>query len=156
SGFHFAIVASFLGFALRLIPKHSIRVGALLLLLGAYFFFLGPQASIMRAWIMCSLTAAASFFDKQSTALNSLGFALLILLGYNPLFINELGFQLSFAATAAILLFYQPASTWLSTLLLKRRLTQVMEMRILHQYGYLVVAFLCESLALSLAVNLFA
>ena len=156
SGFHFAIVAAFLGFALRLIPYPKIRISVLLICLGGYCFFLGAQASILRAWIMCSLTATAALLDKQTVALNSLGIALLALLVYNPLFINELGFQLSFAATTAILLFYQPASRWLSHILPKRSLTQVLALGSLNRHGVLILAFLRESLALALAVNFLA
>jgi competence protein ComEC len=156
SGFHFAIIAGFLSFILRLFFSQRLRIVTLLFCLGAYCFFLGPQASILRAWIMCSLTLGGELIDKQATALNSLGFALLTILGYHPLLCQELGFQLSFAATAAILLFYQPALTWLSDLFPKRRLSEVVQMSSWQQHGYCVLAFLRQGLALTLAVNAFA
>jgi competence protein ComEC len=156
SGFHFAIIAGFLSFLLRLFFSQRIRIVSLLIFLGMYCFFLGPQASILRAWIMCSLTLIGSLIDKQTTALNSLGFALLAILGYNPLLCQELGFQLSFATTAAILLFYQPAQAWLYELFPKRRLSDVMQMNQWNQHGYCVLAFFRQGLALSLAVNVFA
>lgn len=156
SGFHFAIIAGFLSVVLRIIPSQRLRMGALLICLGLYCLFLGPQASILRAWVMCSLVIAAVLLEKQTTALNSLGFALLLILGWDPLISRELGFQLSFATTAAILLFYQPAQELLNTFLPKRRLNEVIEMNSLNQHGYFILAFLRGSLALSLAVNLFA
>jgi competence protein ComEC len=156
SGFHFAIMAGFLSFLLRLFLSQRVRLIALLLFLGAYCFFLGPQASILRAWIMCSLTLCGGLIEKQTTALNSLGIALLIILGYNPLICQELGFQLSFTTAAAILLFYQPALTWLNDLFPKRKLSEVLTMNLLNQHGYCFVAFLRQGLALTLAVNVFA
>lgn len=156
SGFHFAIIAGFLSFTLRLFFSQYLRILTLLFCLTAYCFFLGPQASILRAWIMCSLTLWGELIDKQTTALNSLGFALLAILGYHPLLCQELGFQLSFAATAAILLFYQPALAWLYDLFPKRRLSEVVQMSSWQQHGYCVLAFLRQGLALTLAVNAFA
>lgn len=156
SGFHFAIIAGFLSFILQLFLSPRTRIASLLLGMAIYCFFLGPQASILRAWIMCSLTLFGGLIDKQTTALNSLGFALLVILGYNPHLCQEIGFQLSFATTAAILLFYQPIQEWLYDLLPKRRLSEVMQMSIWNQHGYCLLAFLRKSLALSLAVNVFA
>lgn len=156
SGFHFAIIAAFLSFILTLLFSQKYRIILLLLFLGAYCLFLGPQPSILRAWMMCSLTLAGGLVDKQTTALNSLGLALLFILGYDPLLCKELGFQLSFATTAAILLFYQPASRWLYELLPKRTLGEVSKMNLWHQHGYCILAFFRQSLALSLAVNIFA
>jgi competence protein ComEC len=156
SGFHFSIIAGFLSFVMHLFLSRNIRIVCLLICLGGYCFFLGSQASILRAWIMCSLTLLGSLIDKQSTALNSLGFALLLILGYNPLLCQELGFQLSFATTAAILLFYQPAQAWLYHLFPRRRLSQVIHMNCWNQHAYCILAFLRSGLALTLAVNTFA
>lgn len=156
SGFHFAIVAGFLSFILRLFLSQRVRILTLLIGLAIYCLFLGPQASILRAWIMCSLALLVSLIDKSSSALNSLGLAILMILGYNPLLCQELGFQLSFTTTAAILLFYQPARTWLYELFPKRELSDALKMNHLSQYGYCLVAFLREGLALTVAVNIFA
>jgi competence protein ComEC len=156
SGFHFAIIAAFLSVLLRLFLSHRVHLASLLLCLTGYCIFLGPQASILRAWTMCSLTVLGGLIEKQTTALNSLGFALLGILGYNPLLSLELGFQLSFATTAAILLFYQPALAWLNEVLTKRPLSEVVQMNGWHQHGYCLFAFFRQGLALTLAVNIFA
>jgi len=156
SGFHFAMIAGFLSVTLRLFLPHTIRTITLLVCLAAYCFFLGPQASILRAWVMSSLTLVGSLLRKETSPLNSLGFALLVLLGYNPLLSQELGFQLSFATTTAILLFYSPAQAWMQQLFPKRNLSQVLQMTTWNQYGYCLLTFLREGCALTLAVSLFA
>lgn len=156
SGFHFAIIASFLSFALRLILPQRTLIVSLLFFLGSYCFFLGPQASILRAWIMCTLTLLGCLLGKQSSALNSLGIALLIILGYNPLLCQELGFQLSFATTTAILLFYFPAQACLHELFPKRSLSAVLQMNLWNQHAYCILAFLRQGLTLTLAINIFA
>lgn len=156
SGFHFAIITGFLSFILRLFLPRRTRIISLLIFLVAYCFFLGPQASILRAWIMCSLILSSEFLEKQSTALNSLGLALLIILGYNPLLSRELGFQLSFITTAAILIFYSPAKNWLYDLFPKRNLSDALKMNLWNQHAYCILAFFRQGLALTLAVNIFA
>lgn len=156
SGFHFAIIAAFLSLSFRLFLSMRLRTVGLLVCLGGYCFFLGPQPSILRAWIMCSLTLLGGLLEKQSTALNSLGLALMIVLGYNPHLCQELGFQLSFAITVAILLFYQPAQTLCDYLLPKRNLSIALQMNRLDQHAYCVLSFFRQGLALTLAVNAFA
>lgn len=156
SGFHFAIIASCLSFALRLFFSTRVCALCLLICLGAYCFFLGPQPSILRAWLMSTLALVGFFLEKQGTALNSLGIALLAVLGYDPLFCQELGFQLSFVTTAAILLFYSPALTLFSNLLPKRNLSEVLNMNKWNQHGYCILSFLRQGLALTFAVNVVA
>lgn len=156
SGFHFAMIAGCLSFALRIFLPIRACLISLLFSLGVYCFFLGPQASILRAWIMCSLTLFGGLVEKQTTALNSLGLALLLILGYNPLLCQELGFQLSFATTASILLFYSPAQALLYYLFPKRNLSDVLQMNGSNQHAYCILSFLRQGLALTLAVNIFA
>ena len=156
SGFHFAIIATFLSLILRFLFHGSMRTIILLLSLGGYCFFLGPQPSILRAWIMCSLTLIGGLLEKQTTALNSLGLTLLLILAYDPLLSLQVGFQFSFLITAAILLYYPIAIDFCHSLLPKRTLSEVLEMNPLNQYGYCILAFFRQGLALTLAVNLFA
>lgn len=154
SGFHFSVLASFLGVILRLFC--SIRTGTLVLifLLGGYAFFLGDQPSIMRAWLMSSLGLSGLLFNKQSTPLNNLGIALVTSLTYDPLFCVSIGFQLSFIATAAILLFSSFSQNILDQIFQKRKLKDVLEMSHAHQWVYCVLSFLREGLSLTVATNL--
>ena len=70
SGFHFAIIAGCLSFALRLFfPAKSCTL-ILLACLGGYTIFLGPQASILRAWLMSSLALIGFLIEKHPSALN--------------------------------------------------------------------------------------
>lgn len=156
SGFHFAIIAAFLNFALGIVLPRRIRLVALLIVLSGYCFFLGPQGSIMRAWIMCSIAFLGGLIERQSTALNSVGLALIVILAFYPLLCLEIGFQLSFAATAAILIYYPAAQSWLNFLFPKRKLGEVLQMNGWDQHGYCVLSFFREGVALTIAVNVFA
>jgi competence protein ComEC len=156
SGFHFAITACFLNIILIFMFPMRIKNMILLLFLAGYSFFLGPYPSVLRAWMMCSLSIAAQLIDKKTTALNSLGIALLGILAYNPLLCLEVSFKLSFGITAAILLFYQPISAIFDEIIPKRRLNEVLQMNYLNQYAYCILAFLRGGFALTVAVNLLA
>lgn len=156
SGFHFAIIAGFLSFALSLFIGSNLRISVLLVCLSLYCFFLGPQSSILRAWLMCSLAFLGGWFEKRTFSLNLLGLALLVLLVWDPHVCQELGFQLSFGTTAAIFLFYAPAKTWLDQLFPRKILSDVLQFNSWNQHAYCVLGVLKQGLALTLAVNLFA
>ncbi len=68
-----------------------------------YAVMAGLGASIVRAFIMSGLTLLALVLEREKDALNSLSLAALILLIVDPRNLFEIGFQLSFAATAGLL-----------------------------------------------------
>lgn len=156
SGFHFAIIASILGVVFRLFLPRKLSAFLLICLLGVYFFFLGATSSILRAWITISIALLGSLIEKKGKALNSLGLALLIVLIFDPLLCQTLGFQFSFLVTAAILFLSSSVDQVLTHLLPKRHLSQVVEMNGWDQHGYYFLSLFRQGLALTLAVNLFA
>ncbi len=154
SGFHFALLAAFCGFILRLVFSHKTATVLLLILLSAYFFFIGNAPSVQRAWIGIFIFLIGSLFDLRSNGLNSLGCALIIEILLDPFCATHLGFQLSFLATLAILLFYQPCEKLLMPLFPKRPLSLLARMTPLHQTGALLSTLLRKALALNFAVHL--
>jgi competence protein ComEC len=156
SGFHFSILAAFLGCIFRLIFSTKKNALFLIAILTAYTIFLGPQASILRAWIMIAVTLLGQCLEKQGQALNSLGLALMIILGIDPWLSQTIGFQFSFLTTAAILLGYTSVDLSLTQLLPKRPLSQMIEMNRWNQHGYCLLVFFRQGIALSLSVNAFA
>lgn len=72
-----------------------------------YVFFIGFDAPIIRAALMGSLVFTAQAFGRESMALRTLLITGIVMLFINPLWLFDLGFQLSFTATAGILLFSQ-------------------------------------------------
>lgn len=71
------------------------------------------EPSVMRASLVAGATVTSFFFGRRTLALNSLALAYLLLLAVDPLLAWSVGFQLSFAATAGILLLGEPLSAWL-------------------------------------------
>ncbi len=76
--------------------------GASVLLL--YGCLVGPRPSLLRAAVMALLVILALVLERPPRALNSLCAALILILSFDPAAAFDLGFQLSFLATAGILL----------------------------------------------------
>lgn len=153
SGFHFALLAGMLGFLLRAFLPPRLAYLLLLALLLFYFIFLGLTPSVLRAFVMITLYVLSLILKRQSDPLNLLGVALLIELIIDPLTIHHIGFQLSFLATLGILLFHPLMSRLLQPLLPTRKFSQLKQMTLLDQHGYLLSSSIRAALALNLAVH---
>lgn len=156
SGFHFAIVAVMLGLFLRLIFGKRTSIIMLIGFITLYFIFLGCGPSILRAWITCMIALCSFLLERKSMALNTLGLALLGILGFDPLLSENMGFQFSFACTGAILLLFQPCDDLMKKVFYVRPLTISSKMSLFNQHLYCVLCFCREAFALGIAVNLVA
>lgn len=156
SGFHFAIIAGILSFILRLVVSRRSASLLLILLLSGYCLFLGSSPSILRACAAILVVLFGLLFERRGAGLNSLGVAMLIVLLIDPLMVRHIGFQFSFATTAAILLLYSGSDFLMQKLFLKRPLSEMVEMDTLNQHAYLLLAFFRQAIALTIAVNLVA
>lgn len=154
SGFHFALIALFLQSFGSLF--FSLRASTYLLILAmtSYFIFLGPSPSIIRAWIACLYPLAGLLIHRRVDSLNALALGVIAVLMFDPYAILNLGFQFSFAATFAILVYFKPIDEWLCNAFQKRPLSVAVEMSRLNQHAYLILSYLRQVLSLTLAVNL--
>ena len=102
SGFHVSLL---LGIILKITsrlaakPRLVIGIGTLLVYLG----LTGIQASVFRACLMGVAVLIALVMETKVKPLGSLLLAATIILLFNPLFISDLGFQLSFLATLGLI-----------------------------------------------------
>jgi len=76
-----------------------------LLGIAAYALLVGGDAAVLRAAFMGGLFVTATVLGRRNTALVSLAFACWVMVLINPLFLWDLGFQLSSAAIAGLVLF---------------------------------------------------
>ncbi|NMB53689.1 MAG: ComEC family competence protein [Leptolinea sp.] len=108
SGFNITILSGLiLALASRLLPRGwSVLASAILLC--AYAIMAGASPSVVRAAIMGVLAIIGLSIGRTRTAVNSLGLAAAGMVLVNPLILRDIGFQLSFAATAGILLIGAP------------------------------------------------
>lgn len=89
--------------------RHGRKILTLLVvcLLWGFAFISGLSSSVVRAVVMYSLYTIASFCSEERfSGMHSLVLAAFLMLIYNPFFLFDISFQLSFAAVFAILAFY--------------------------------------------------
>lgn len=75
-----------------------------ILFLWAFAFLTGLSSSVVRSVIMFSLLAISRLQSEKSLSLNTLAATAFLMLLYNPLWLFDVGFQLSFVAVVSILL----------------------------------------------------
>lgn len=156
SGLHFSILASIISIGLCLFLSTRTVAVILMLILSAYFIFLGNSPSILRSWISLLVALGGVLLGKQSSGLNSLGIGLLVVSFWDPHLMFHIGFQFSFGITAAILLWYMPCDQLMQKFFIKRSLSQMTKLSSLEQHAYCLLCFLRQTLSLALAVNLVA
>ncbi len=109
SGLHVGVISMIIACALwpLYVGRHN-RVRRLLTIvaLWAYAALTGFSPSVTRAVVMASVYLFGRVIQRPGVPLNSLCFAALVILVVWPASLFSIGFQLSFAAVAGILLFY--------------------------------------------------
>ena len=112
SGLHTGIVFLLANWALRwlvlLRRGHSVRDLLAVAAVWIYVAMAGWPPSAVRAAAMCSLLQLAIASGSRYAALNALAAAAFGMLLWNPAWIGDVGFQLSFVAVTAILLWALP------------------------------------------------
>ncbi|MBY0476375.1 MAG: ComEC family competence protein [Chitinophagaceae bacterium] len=74
----------------------------------------GAGASVLRAAIMFTFISGGDLLNKKGNIYNSMAASAFVLLCYNPFYLWDVGFQLSYAAVLSIVLFMKPIYHWLS------------------------------------------
>ncbi len=108
SGLHVAIISlvvSWLLFPLTVLRRNKLKMCVIVVVLWAYAIMTGLTPSVVRAVIMASVFVLSRILERQPSPLNSLSFAAICILLFDPSAIYSAGFQLSFAAVIFILLF---------------------------------------------------
>jgi competence protein ComEC len=119
SGFNISIIAGiFFAFFSRFLGD---RRGAIVAILGIalYTFIVGADAAVVRAAIMGSLALFARQVGRRQTALNTLLAVAMVMCLWNPLYIWDVGFQLSFFATLGLILYATPFSEFANRIITK-------------------------------------
>lgn len=105
SGLHISIISAIITLILDSI-KFNKRLSSFILLtiLTLYCIFTGMSVSTTRAVIMIGIVLIGNIIYYQPDIYTSVGTAALILLIYQPLYLYDIGFQLSFGAVISIVL----------------------------------------------------
>ena len=111
SGFHVAVVCGFLSLLFSFLPKNSFYswLGYLLMLclLWGFVVITGLAASAVRAGLMLTLYLTGRVLRRMTDGYNTLAAAAFCMLVFNPLYLFDIGFQLSYLAVLSIL-YLQP------------------------------------------------
>jgi competence protein ComEC len=117
SGFNVALVAGAVWALLTLVRAgpRAAATGAMAAIV-AFGLVAGLEPSVLRAVVMGVLVLGSRLLDREASVVNSLALAMLIILIARPEDLHDPGFQLSFAATAGIVLAPLPRSLILGAL----------------------------------------
>lgn len=111
SGFHVAIVCCFLSFPLSFLPRNRlgrwIRYLLTIVLLWTFVAVTGFSASAVRAGLMLTLFLTGGVLERRVERYNLLAVSAFGMLVYEPLYLFDIGFQLSYLAVFFIL-YFQP------------------------------------------------
>lgn len=110
SGLHLGLVYGLLVLLLRPLRRRSPLFRFCIIAGGLWAFALlaGAQPSVLRSAVMFSCIALGDLIDRRTSVFNTLALSAFGLLCYNPFWLWDLGFQLSYSAVAGIVIFYQP------------------------------------------------
>lgn len=93
------------GLAHRVAIKKIAAAGAVLMVC-FYVLICGGAVSAVRSWIMILLMLVALFFDRQSISLRNVALSAILILVVTPSAVTGPGFQMSYAATLALVAGY--------------------------------------------------
>lgn len=110
SGLHVGILFMVTGFILAPFGRSNNRSRILknvliIVFLWIFAFITGLSPSVVRAVTMFSLSITARIINRDSSIFNSICVSAFIMLIYNPLYLFDVSFQLSYSAVISIIIF---------------------------------------------------
>jgi competence protein ComEC len=138
SGMHLGLIYWLLLWLTKPIKrKKFLWLRIILILTGLWLFTLlaGAQASVVRSAVMFTCIALGEALSKRTSIYNTLALSAFLLLAYNPFWLWDVGFQLSYAAVVSIVTFYRPVYNW-------------------FYFPYKALDFLWKTMAISIAAQI--
>lgn len=105
SGLHIGIIFQLFILLLGGRKRSMLTIFISIIAIWAYVLFIGMPASAMRSATMISICCFALLAHKEAISINNLCLAYVIMLLFNPLYLFDISFQMSFLAVFSILLF---------------------------------------------------
>ena len=145
SGLHVGIMLFLLEFLLspleRLPKGKTLKLIMVVLLLWGYAFVAGLSPSIVRAVTMFSFVAYAMYLNRPTNAFNIIALSMLFILLVKPLFLFQVGFQMSYAAVFAIVWIYPKLQKfWFPQNIIVRKTWQLLSVSVAAQLGVLPIS----------------
>ncbi len=112
SGMHLALIYGMLVLLFAKLPviNKSKWLQTVLILSCLWIFSLmtGGAASVLRSAVMFTFITIGKYFFRQSSIYNSLAASAMVMLCFNPYYLWDVGFQLSYLAVVGIVAFQKP------------------------------------------------
>jgi len=116
SGMHLGMIYMLLLGIFSILPaKRATRIIEVVVVIAVLWLFsllAGGAPSITRAAVMFSIIALGKLIDRRASTYNTLAASAFILLVYNPFYLWDAGFMLSYAAVLGIVAFFKPVYNW--------------------------------------------
>ncbi|WP_183574820.1 ComEC/Rec2 family competence protein [Mucilaginibacter sp. X5P1] len=117
SGAQVAVIYFMLSWALGFLWQYKygrlIRAVIIISLLGYYALLTGFSPAVCRAVLVVSMIVIGKTYSRYINSLNLLAVSAFLLLLYDPYFITEVGFQLSYIAISGLIIFRPVVYSWL-------------------------------------------
>lgn len=145
SGLHVGIILFLLEFLLppleRLPKGKTFKLQVVVLLLWSYAFVAGLSPSIVRAVTMFSFVAYSLYLNRPTNSFNIIALSMLFILLIKPLFLFQVGFQMSYAAVFAIVWIYPKLQKfWFPENIIVRKTWQLLSVSVAAQLGVLPIS----------------
>lgn len=145
SGLHVGILLLLLQFLLSPLECFSkgktLKLLLVVLLLWAYAFVAGLSPSIVRAVTMFTFLVYAMHLNRPTNSFNIIALSMLFILLIKPLFLFQVGFQMSYDAVFAIVWVYPKLQKfWFPENLVVRKTWQLLSVSVAAQLGVLPIS----------------
>jgi ComEC/Rec2-related protein len=112
SGLHLGLIYWLLMLLCKPLSKYKTGkfVQPILIIAGLWLFscIAGGSPSVLRSAVMFTCIVIGTFINRKTSIFNSLAASAFLLLCYNPTWLWDAGFQLSYAAVLSLAVFYKP------------------------------------------------
>ncbi len=111
SGLHVGIILIIFQYILSFFSRWISKKQAILfsvILIWGFGLLSGASPSVIRAVVMFSILALGQLLSRKNKGMNNLILSAIVLLIYDPYYLFDIGFQLSYVALIGILLFQTP------------------------------------------------
>ncbi len=116
SGAQVAIIYILLTFAFKFLDRYQygrlIKAVIIITIIWYYAMLTGFSLSVCRVSVMVSMVIVGKTFSRYVNTLNILAVSAFVLLIYDPFFITEVGFQLSYIAVSGLIIFQPVVYKW--------------------------------------------
>jgi competence protein ComEC len=159
SGLHLALVAGSVFWLVRallalspmLALNYPIKKWAAAVALATATFYTaisGAEVATVRSWVMLTIMLGAVLLDRRALTLRNVALAALLILIFSPESLLSISFEMSFAATAALISAFEAIRTWQTTRL---RTRDIRERTLFRRFSDATTLLLITSLVAGLA-----